>query len=157
MKNIVLVRVDERLIHGQFVTAWLRQTDASTVFLVDDIVINDEFTKMLYMAAFPKDKKLVISGVEEAISNFATLENEKIILLVRNVECALKLAQQGFAMETIIIGGVGSKSGSKKICRNLYLLQEEIDCVRELISLGIILKYQLVPNDKSVVLSKDKL
>ena len=32
MKNIVLVRVDERLIHGQFVTAWLRQTDASTVF-----------------------------------------------------------------------------------------------------------------------------
>lgn len=157
MKNIVLVRVDERLIHGQFVTAWLRQTDATTVLLVDDMVNGDDFTQKIYMAAFPKDKKLIISSVEKAIQTFDTLVDEKIILLVRDINCALKLIRQEFDIDNIIIGGVGAKNGSKKICRNLYFVQEEIDCVKEIISLGVTVKYQLVPNDKSVLLSSDKL
>ena len=36
MKNIVLIRIDDRLIHGQVVTQWIKDTNGNRILIVDD-------------------------------------------------------------------------------------------------------------------------
>ena len=52
MENILLARVDDRLIHGQVMTAWLKRYPAKQVIIVDDGVAKDDFmASVLQMAA----------------------------------------------------------------------------------------------------------
>ena len=44
MKNVVLTRIDDRLIHGQVVTGWVKKTECSRILVVDDQVAKDPFT-----------------------------------------------------------------------------------------------------------------
>ena len=36
MENLVLTRIDDRLIHGQVMTAWIKQKNAVQVVVADD-------------------------------------------------------------------------------------------------------------------------
>lgn len=36
MKNIALARIDDRLIHGQVVTAWIKQYPINKILIIDD-------------------------------------------------------------------------------------------------------------------------
>ena len=38
MENLVLTRIDDRLIHGQVMTAWIKQKNAVQVVVADDEV-----------------------------------------------------------------------------------------------------------------------
>ena len=44
MKNIVLARVDDRLIHTEILTLWVPEVRANRIIIVDDVVakINSE-------------------------------------------------------------------------------------------------------------------
>ena len=67
MLNIVLTRIDDRLIHGQVVTAWAKITKANRIIVVDDEVAMDEFmVKILKMAA-PRSFKIGIHSGEKTI------------------------------------------------------------------------------------------
>ncbi len=45
MKNIVFARVDDRLIHGEVVTAWTPSYSINHIIIIDDIVASDPFKK----------------------------------------------------------------------------------------------------------------
>ena len=44
MRNIVWCRVDDRLIHGEVVTAWTPYTHANRIVIVDDEVLLKKIT-----------------------------------------------------------------------------------------------------------------
>ena len=43
MKNIVLARVDDRLIHTEILTLWVPEVRANRIIIVDDVVAKDKF------------------------------------------------------------------------------------------------------------------
>ena len=43
MKNIVLARVDDRLIHGEVVSVWTPSLSANRIVIADDEVAADKF------------------------------------------------------------------------------------------------------------------
>ena len=47
MKNIVLARVDDRLIHGEVVSVWTPSLNVNRIIVVDDEVAADKFNKRL--------------------------------------------------------------------------------------------------------------
>ena len=61
MGEIVLARIDDRLIHGQVMTAWLQFTGGNHIVIVDDATAGDEFTKSIMFHKQLKDcyKKMV--------------------------------------------------------------------------------------------------
>lgn len=46
MPDIRLVRVDFRLMHGQVVTAWLKQVSANAILIVDDQLAADKWRSL---------------------------------------------------------------------------------------------------------------
>ena len=45
MQEIVNVRIDDRLIHGQVAAVWSLVTKASRIMVVDDLVVKDPVNK----------------------------------------------------------------------------------------------------------------
>ncbi len=67
MREVVLTRIDDRLIHGQVITAWVRVTKANRILIVDNDVAADPFlTKVLKMAS-PPGMEVKILDVYNAI------------------------------------------------------------------------------------------
>ena len=65
MKHIVYARVDDRLVHGQVMTAWVLHTRASKVIIVDDKAARDSFMKMI----------MKIKDTASGIQIFSILQN----------------------------------------------------------------------------------
>jgi mannose/fructose/N-acetylgalactosamine-specific phosphotransferase system component IIB len=66
--SIVLVRIDDRLIHGQIVQGWLKAVDVDVVLIASDTVSQDETQQILMAMAIPSNVKLVIENLEDATS-----------------------------------------------------------------------------------------
>ena len=49
-----LVRIDDRLIHGQVVAVWLRTVGADRIVIVDDKTAKDDFLRDLMILAAPQ-------------------------------------------------------------------------------------------------------
>ena len=50
---IELVRIDDRLVHGQIVQGWLKVIDINKIVVVSDAVANDRMQQMLLAMAVP--------------------------------------------------------------------------------------------------------
>ena len=75
MKELVLIRIDDRLIHGQVVTSWVGHTGATEVLIIDDPISKDNFLQRLLKAAAPEGIKVQVLNTEDAISYL--LEEQK--------------------------------------------------------------------------------
>lgn len=54
MRTIVANRIDERLIHGQVMTSWIKQYDPNKILIIDAASANNTFLSRILFAAAPK-------------------------------------------------------------------------------------------------------
>ena len=77
MKNIRLIRVDDRLIHGQVVTSWITQTGSKKIMIIDDELYENEFLKDVFAAAAPR-------GIPVEVMNVMPYRNGSLMNLMVN-------------------------------------------------------------------------
>lgn len=65
MKNIVLARVDDRLIHGEVVSVWTPSLNVNRIIVVDDEVAADKFNKRVIKALAPNGVKVNVYATEK--------------------------------------------------------------------------------------------
>lgn len=58
MENVLLARVDDRLIHGQVMTAWMKLLPAKEIIVIDNKVAKDEFMITVLEMAAPTGVKV---------------------------------------------------------------------------------------------------
>ncbi|MEA5048120.1 MAG: PTS sugar transporter subunit IIB [Eubacteriales bacterium] len=156
MRNIVLARIDDRLIHGQIVTSWCKSTSANGILIADDSLSKDTFTQRLLKAAAPPDVTVVIHDVTGAAA-FLSEEGapgERWILLTKAPEAMERLLDAGIRMTKIILGGMGMKAGRTRFNKNVSASPEETACMKRLVERGIDMQYQLVPRELPVNIKK---
>lgn len=73
MKNIVFARVDDRLIHGEVVTAWTPTYSINHIVIIDDIVASDPFQKRILKALAPTKVRVDAFTTEEGIAELKSL------------------------------------------------------------------------------------
>jgi PTS system mannose-specific IIB component len=97
--KIALVRVDERLIHGQITMNWTRTLGANLILCVNDEVANNSFQKNIMKLAAPPGSKVEIEAVDSAAEklNAQAWPNANILLLIRNPIDLLRLVRQGLS------------------------------------------------------------
>ena len=61
-----LVRVDERLVHGQVAVGWTSNSGANTILVANDEAQNDKIKAMALDLAKPAGVKLYIRSVDES-------------------------------------------------------------------------------------------
>ncbi|SKC69879.1 PTS system mannose/fructose/N-acetylgalactosamine-transporter subunit IIB [Maledivibacter halophilus] len=155
MLDIVFVRIDDRLIHGQVVTGWMRQTLANRIVIVDDLVAKDPFMlKILKMAAPPKvavNAYTLEDGIK-LLKGEPKSPNEKVLVLAKTPDVILALVEAGVDIKYLNVGGMGSKPGRKKLFRNIQASPEEIEVFKKLSELGVKVEFRVIVSNKGVSL-----
>lgn len=157
MKDIVFVRIDDRLIHGQVVTGWMRQSQANRIVIVDDFVAKDPFMLDILKMAAPPNVSVNAYTIEKAIellNGEPTSSNEKVLILVKTPEVILALVEAGIKINHLNVGGMGSKPGRTKLFRNIQASPEEIETFKKLADLEIDVEFRVVVDNKGVSLDE---
>lgn len=156
MKNIVLARIDDRLIHGQVMAKWLKKLAFNTIYVVDNGVAKDVFLCQMMRSIAPKDVKVVIQGEADAIAALSGEADaaEKICVITKTPEVFERLIQGGVSIQEIMLGGMGSRAGRKPLIRNAAASEEERATFKRLIASGIRVYYQDIPETKPTDLDK---
>ncbi|GHH98628.1 PTS system mannose/fructose/N-acetylgalactosamine-transporter subunit IIB [Neobacillus kokaensis] len=152
--SVTLMRIDDRLIHGQIVTAWLADSRAAAILVADDIAANDPTQKMLLQLTTPQHVKLYVETIDEAskLLNSNTI-TESIFLIVRNPKTANQLFETGFKMDVINVGNISnskSVTGRKRLLPYLYLEKEDVENLKQIAEKGIKLDVRSVPSDRTI-------
>ena len=144
-------RVDDRLIHGQVVTGWMKVTNGNKIYIVDDKLKQDAMMQMVLKTAAPVGTKVFIQSVEEAVEALKKPEkpNERIVILAKVPQVFEKMLEQGIVLPTIVLGGMGLTAQRQRFYKNVAASSEELECMRRIISHGTEIVYQLVPDEPS--------
>lgn len=150
MGEIVLARIDDRLIHGQVMTAWLQFTGGNHIVIVDDATAGDEFTKSIMSMAVPNGIKLSILGIADGSALLKNIPaSEKVIILAKEPQTYLQLIENGVALNEVIIGGMGARKDRKSFYKNISATEEEKETFRKIIANGVKMKIHVIPDQGS--------
>lgn len=160
--KVTVFRVDDRLIHGQIVTAWLAQADAKQIVCADDKAAKDELQKMLLQLATPKGVKLHLLTLAEAKDLIQSdMSDTKTLLLVRGTNEAAELLPLLPDLKSVNIGNLNMKTGKKKILSNVWVDDNDLEGFKKMQPFGKEVEVRAVPNEKSQniyeLLAKDSL
>jgi D-glucosaminate-specific PTS system IIB component len=150
MGKIALVRIDSRMIHGQVITKWIKQTNANRIIVLDDELSQDPFLTKVYAMAAPPGASVSI------LSNQAFLDrwnkdqfgnNAILLVIMRNVEAARAAFENGFPMENLQVGGLGGGAGRTTVYMNITLDKKDVEDLEVIQEGGVKITFQTIPED----------
>jgi mannose/fructose/N-acetylgalactosamine-specific phosphotransferase system component IIB len=151
--DIALVRVDNRLVHGQILEAWVPFIKAKCIMVVDDNSASDFFCETVIRMAVPSDIEVNICSVEDFAANYvyAQGEGKKTIVLFSSIADALKAYQEGFYFEKLNIGNIHHEEYKVCCAPSVFLCEPEIqDILKLLEEKGVSVELKRVPREKAV-------
>lgn len=136
---IQLIRIDDRLIHGQVVIGWASNLNSEEIILCDNIVCRNEWEKELYLSCTPENLKALILDENQTMEILKHPERlqEKSIVLVNGPEVVERFAKAGIKLPTVNVGGLHFKEGRKNFLPYLYLSDEEIESFKRCMQMGV--------------------
>jgi len=134
--SVVLVRVDQRLLHGQVVVGWAPSLDADHVMIADDALARDAFGSEVMTSAAPPELDVEVAPLSEAARRFETLEG-RTMLLVRSPAALLELVRLGAQVREANVGGLHWKEGARRFLDYLFVTREDVSALTELAKLGV--------------------
>lgn len=149
---IKIMRVDERLIHGQIAMVWSKEMSIDGIVVANDATASDETQQMALKMAVPSGIKVIIKTVDSAIEllNDPRAQNMKLFVLVRTVDDAEKLAEKVSDIQYVNLGNVGKASTDPKttLTQFVMLTKPEIESLKKLVEVYPDTALQNLPTDK---------
>ncbi len=157
--TLKLVRVDDRLIHGQVVAIWLKALGARRILVVDDRTANDEFLRDVLVLASPPGVPVEVHDVAKGTERVRelTTDPEPVFVLMRSPLVAVHLREAGIEFPVLNVGGMGAGPGRKPLYRNISASPDEIAAMRRLEEMGTRVELRIVENDRPVQFASVKV
>lgn len=149
-KNIKLVRIDNRLVHGQVASAWLSHLKVNLLVVANDEASTDDMRqKLMTMAANGTDLRFF--SIQKTVDIIAKASDSQIIMLVvETPQDVLKLVEGGVAIAHVNIGNMHMSEGKKQIHPGAAVDERDIDTLKQIHSRGVSMFLQRVPGENPV-------
>ena len=150
--RIELARIDDRFIHGQVLTKWVKLRPVERIIVVSDAVANDEMRKTLVLSVAPSNIKASAVSVEKMARAYKSpkYKDAKAMLLFENPEDILRLVKLGVDLKDVNVGGMRFETDRKQITKAVSVREADVDAFKELSDLGVKLELRQLPGDQSV-------
>ena len=145
-----LVRIDDRLIHGQVMAIWTKHINVKRIIILDDQVAKDAFMQQVLKLAAPTGIKVDVMDVESNIQLLNDIPNkEQVLLLMKTPKTAKRLKDAGLEYDALNVGGIGMAPGRKNVYKNISMSEEELNTLKDLHANGVTVTLLTVPGEKS--------
>lgn len=148
---IVFARVDDRLIHGQIVQAWLPELNVDEILIPCTGKGKELVNTGLLRLCLPYEYELTIlesNRCKQYIENSA----KNIFLLAASLQDIMPLLEDGLKVKSLNIGGMHFKKGAQKVDDNVFLDDQDKRLLSIFKALGLNIETRAVPNAKSISL-----
>lgn len=147
---IALLRVDNRLMHGQILEAWLPQLGATEVVVADDEAAASALAKAAMTMCLPPQLPVRVVPLSSVPWEELGAAQTVMLVLVRDV-AALARARAGGLTPAIArrvnIGNVHFGPGRKALTPSVFLSAEELETLRALAQEGFEIELRAVPRE----------
>lgn len=148
MPNILWTRIDNRLIHGQVAVTWSNHVGANLIVVANDEVAKDPLQQSLMDMAVPGLDTRYFT-IQETIDKIGQASDEqKIALIVKTPQDALKLVRGGVPIRKVNIGNMHYSEGKEPLTNTVAVDEQDKEAFRNLHRLGILLEIRRVPSEK---------
>jgi mannose/fructose/N-acetylgalactosamine-specific phosphotransferase system component IIB len=147
-----LVRVDDRLLHGQVIVGWGQTLQLCPVLLVSDRVARDRMLSQTFRQLIPDEQQGDVITLAEAAQRWlrGEFKDARALLVLEAPVDALKLLQLGVPLKTLILGGLHFREGREEILPYVYLSEWDRTTLLELRNAGVKIRCQDLPATKPV-------
>jgi N-acetylgalactosamine PTS system EIIB component len=147
---IALVRVDNRLVHGQIVEAWGPRFGIRRIVVADDETAQNALARAAMTLALPDD--LAAEVVPESSVDWAALaaSPERVLVLFREVEELRRAAGRGLSpamAPRVNLGNVHHGPGRRPVSPSVFLREDELAALRDLAAMGFAVEARALPSD----------
>ncbi|HGD9120957.1 TPA: PTS galactosamine transporter subunit IIB [Escherichia coli] len=148
--NILLTRIDNRLVHGQVGVTWTSTIGANLLVVVDDVVANDDIQqKLMGITAETYGFGISFFTIEKTINVIGkAAPHQKIFLICRTPQTVRKLVEGGIDLKDINVGNMHFSEGKKQISSKVYVDDQDLADLRFIKQRGVNVFIQDVPGDQ---------
>ncbi len=145
-----LLRIDDRLVHGQVVEGWVKALRISCIIVASDAVEADDTQKALYHLAVPHGVELACLKLAAAAKEWKAnrWKNDRAMVLVSTPEEALALSEAGAPVKSVNVGGLHFRDGRIQVLKGVSLDEQDVRALKKLASKGIVLEARALPLDE---------
>lgn len=147
MGEVLMHRVDDRLVHGQVIVGWVGLHNINAIWIVDDDVAENPMMVNIFKFAAPNGVQLIALSVSEAFERLESIKESKdrVLLLAKVPQTFVRLLEFGYLPDEINIGAMAHKPDAIKAAPQTELAREEADAIEKLFQAGVRIWIQLVP------------
>lgn len=154
---IKLIRMDDRLLHGQVMANWVNGLNIGGVLIVSDAVAKDDMRKMALNLAKPSSMKLFIKNMAEGIAALEKLNgfSYNSMILTENAKDTLALVEGSPVLSgiTVNIGGQRPGEDRHRVSDTLCLSDEDIGMIRKMEDLGAKVEIRKLSSERAKTLA----
>jgi len=146
---LCLVRIDDRLIHGQVVLGWARALKPDRIVVANNRIAKNSWERKFYTSSVPSDIKLSFLELDETARQLLNnlFKNETVMILFESVKDAFSVVELGVTLNEINIGGLHYREGAHEVLPYVFLTDEDKTYLRELVKKSVALLAQDVPGN----------
>ncbi|MBW2146675.1 MAG: PTS sugar transporter subunit IIB [Deltaproteobacteria bacterium] len=147
--NVVLVRVDDRLIHGQILESWVPFYGAKMLIVASDGAAGNFIQRAAMRLAVPESIGLLVDGVNQLAHEMKRLQirGDRTILLLESVHDALRMYRGGWSFSRLNLGNQRSCEDGVRMSDSVVLDSRAMEGLEKLSEWGVEITVQSVPTD----------
>ena len=148
--NILLTRIDNRLVHGQVGVTWTSTIGANLLVVVDDEVARDDIQqKLMGITDETYGFGIRFFSIEKTINVISkAAPHQKIFLICRTPHTVRKLLEGGVTLNDVNVGNMHFSEGKKQISSKVYVNEQDLDDLHFIKKQGVNIFIQDVPGDQ---------
>lgn len=146
-------RIDNRLVHGQVIEAWMPYVGATILVVANDDLAADPMRQEIMRLAIPNDVTFLCCRVTELVSVLEGIHAQSvdphIMVLFASCPDAQLAYTSGCRIRSVNIGNLHDGPGKQQLCAHVCVSEEDRLCLLFFHNNGVELDFRCVPG-KSV-------
>jgi len=154
---IALVRVDNRLVHGQVLVTWVPHVAAELLLVADEEAARNPLARAAMTLALPPGLRASIEPPGSVRWEALAASPERVLVVVRDVADVERAVDAGLTPQrslAIQIGNVHFARGRRQVTPSVFLSEEELGVLRRLVAAGFAVEARAVPHDPPLRLAE---
>ena len=146
---MIWFRIDNRLVHGQVIEAWLPHIRAKTLVVANDDLASDALRQEIMSLAVPSDVSFVCCTVADTPDVlrrvFKGNVSQHVLVLFSTCADARSAHMAGLPFSQVNIGNLHYGPGKEQVCEHIALGPDDRSCLKYFADHEVEIDFRCVP------------
>lgn len=148
---VILIRVDDRLLHGQIICSWVPFIKADSLVVASDEAASDSLVSEIISACGCNELSVIVKSVADTVAylNGDGGAEARVMLVVGELRDAMRLYELGMKFSSINLGNIHHEDNGRVITPSVIVNSEDEAVLRRLRDLGVSIEIRDIPKNES--------